>query len=492
MPTVLKFGGKWNEETRNNNNHTNWNVWSYIGPGGNRVTTNPTTGATINSAYGNWADVGPQYVSPHPFDMGTTNGLQVFNVAGVSGMAPRVNRNAVADLFHARPELFAHTGTPEDFYTTFVANRRDFRQTIRAGFGQADLRVTSKLQLRFGLRAEETRNASREFDPLTAKQMFESSPFSSQFTRVVNATTRVVTYSPNRALTLPGMIYQFMSQPRVTRTSEYRNTFPSALLKYQLQPNLEFQAGVNKAISRPPIDSLSGVWVVDEVNSRVTAPNPDLAPEYSTNAQARLAYYFVGKSPGQLSLAVSQNQIRNLRETFDYTATDFGNEDADFDNFTFRSTRNSAETRRFRNLELAYNQSLGFLPWEKLRGLNANVAYTRSYASQRRNGLSPHRLTSRLGYNYQRLSATLGMVYRDRAADGVYGLYKGAITQFDTTLGWKLTRRVSLYVQGRNITNVPVLWYATPTASVEGGPDQALRRLQEYGANWVLGVRGTF
>src|SRR5207248_2524372 len=100
----------------------------------------------------------------------------------------------------------------------------------------------------------------------------------------------------------------------------------------------------------------------------------------------------------------------------------FGNEDPDFDAFTFRSTRNSTETRRFRNMEIAYNQTLGFLPLEKLRGINVNLAYTRSYASQRRNNLAPHRLTSRLGYNYRRLSATLGMVYRDRSPDGVYGL----------------------------------------------------------------------
>ncbi len=227
------------------------------------------------------------------------------------------------------------------------------------------------------------------------------------------------------------------------------------------------------------------------MNQRVTAPNPKLEPEYSKNAQSRLAYYFGGRSPGQLSLAMSQNEIRNLRETFDYSASEFGNEDPDFAAFTFRTTRNNTEQRRFRNMEVAYNQTLGFLPFEKLRGINVNVAYTRSYANQRRNGLSPHRLTSRLGYNYRAFSATLGMVFRDVSPDGVYGLYKGAITQFDTTLGWRFSRAVSFYVQGRNITNVPVLWYASPTTSVEGR-DAAFRRLQAYGANWVFGVKGMF
>ena len=486
FPTVVKFGGKWNEENRDNNNRTNWNIWSYTGPGGNTMDVNPTTGAnriaTVNGVVqtGNWADVGPQYISPHPFDMGTTNGLTIYNGGGVQGMPPRANRNAIADLFHAHPEWFVRTATPEDFYTAFVANRRDFRQTVTAGYSQADVRLSSKLQFRFGVRVEQTRNDLKEFDPLLRAQVLAA-----------GYTVNAAATSGGRALTVPGMIYQFMSQPRVTRSSQYRDFFPSISTKYQILPNLEFQAGFNKAISRPPIDSLTGLWNVDEVNQRVTAPNARLEPEYHKNAQSRLAYYFGGRSPGQLSLAMSQDQARNLRETFDYSASEFGNDDPDFATFVFRTTRNSAETRRFRNMEVAYNQALGFLPSEKLRGINVNVAYTRSYASQRRNGLSPHRLTSRLGYNYLKFSATLGMVYRDAAPDGVYGLYKGAITQFDTTLGWRFSRRVSLYVQGRNITNVPVLWYASPTTSVEGR-DAAFRRLQAYGANWVFGVKGTF
>lgn len=480
FPTVLKFGGKWNEEDRDNNNTTPWEIWSYVGPGGNTVTRQATTGANIISTFGNWANVGPQFISPHPFDMGTTNGLTMYNIAGAQGMPQRVNRNAVADFFHARPDLFVHTGTPENFYTAFVANKRDFRQTIVAGFGQADVRLTPKLQLRFGLRAEETKNALKEFDPLLRAQVLAA-----------GYTANAAGTNGGRALTLEGMKYQFMSQPRVTRHSSYMNTFPSALMKYQIRPNLEWQAGFNKAISRPPIDSLTGLWTVDEVALRVSAPNPELQPEHSQNLQSRLAYYFGGHSPGQVSVQVSQNKIRNLRETFDYTASEFGVEDPDFAPFMFRTTRNSTEQRRFRNLELAYNQTLGFLPNEVLRGINVNFAYTRAYASQRRNNLAPHRLTSRLGYSYRRFSGNVGMVYKDRAPDGAYGLYYGELTQFDASLNWRLTQRLTLYVQGRNITGVPILRYASPT-NVEEGKQKYLRRLNEYGANWVFGVRGVF
>jgi outer membrane receptor protein involved in Fe transport len=292
---------------------------------------------------------------------------------------------------------------------------------------------------------------------------------------------------------LEGLRYQFESQPRVTRRSEYKNWFPSVTAKYNILRNFEAHAGFNKGISRPPIDNITGLWVVDEVNARVSAPNPGLLPEFTKKYQGRLAYYFSGRSPGQLSLDLSQTEIMNLRETFDYSASAFGVEDPDFSGYTFRATRNSSNMRKFRTMEWAYNQTLGFLPSEKLRGIGINVAYTRAYASQRRAGLAPHRVSSRLSYSYRRFSGSLGMVWRpDTPSDtGVYGRFASELTQFDLSLNWKLNNRLTLYVQGRNITGMPVLWYESPPGSVEG-QNRYLRELQEYGANWVFGLRGQF
>jgi len=162
----------------------------------------------------------------------------------------------------------------------------------------------------------------------------------------------------------------------------------------------------------------------------------------------------------------------------------------EFAAFTFRSRRNGAEERRFRNLEFSYQQTLGFLPGP-LAGTNVNVAYTRSYSSQRRRDLAPHRLTSRLGYALRNFNGSLGMVWRDDSPDGIYGRYRGAINQFDLALSWKFSQRYAMYVQGRNITGVPVVWYESPPGSVEG-VNPSLRQMQEYGANWVLGFKATF
>ena len=473
FPSIVKFGGKWTEETRKNNAITPWNLWRYIGPGGDTLTGYNSVGTPTFTTSGNWANLG--FIAPHEFDTGTTNALTFYNAAGVKGFLPRADRLRIGQLFLAHPELFVRAATPDNYYNSFVANKRDFRQTVPAGYGQADVNLTRKLTVRGGVRVEVTENRFMEFDPRFRSELIAAG---------------YPTNAAGRATTVDGLRYQFFSNPRVARTSEYYNVFPSALIKYKLRPNFEFQAGANRAISRPPIDGLTGLWSVVEDAQRVDAPNANLKPEYSRNYQARLAYYFGNKAPGQLTAAVSQNDIRNLRETHDYTASEFGIEDEDFATYTFRSTRNSAEERRFRNMDLSYNQTLGFLP-ELLRGTSVNVSYARTYASQRRNGLAPHRISGRLGYAYRRFNGSIGGVWIDARPDGAYGRFREAVAQYDTSLNWKLNRVLSLYVQGRNITRVPLRWFDTPTGLVQGR-SRTLRQYQEYGANWVFGVKGTF
>lgn len=468
FPTTIKFGGRWNEENRKNINETPLRIWSYIGPGGNTLTGfAPGTGVPQIIGNGSWV----RYPSPHLFDTGTTNALTLYNRDGVRGVPLRASRNDIAGLFREHPEQFVNIATPANYYTAKVANVRNARQTVSAAFAQADVRLRAKLQVRLGLRVENTENRFLEFDPRTRDELLATG-------QPVNAA--------GRGTTVPALDYQFFSKPRIARTSEYRNYFPSLLLKYTLRPNLHFQAGHNRAISRPPVDSLTGVWdIVDDIQ-RVNAPNANLRPEHSKNYQARLAYYF--EPAGSLTFGLSQNDIRNLRRIFDYTAEQFGVTDPEFADFTFRSTTNSTEERRFRSMDIAYAQSLSFLP-EPFRGTSVNLAYTRVYANQRRPGMAPHRFTSSIGYNYRRLGARFGAVWVDDTPISNYGRYRRHEVKLDTSLSWKLTDRLTTYVQVRNLLAAPVRWFESPVIEGQGA---ALYQYEKYGANWVFGLKGTF
>ena len=166
--------------------------------------------------------------------------------------------------------------------------------------------------------------------------------------------------------------------------------------------------------------------------------------------------------------------------------------DPDFATYIFRSTTNSLEFQKFRNMDLAYNQMLGFLPNEYLRGINVALTYSRSYANVRRVMLAPKRATARLGYAYKRFNGSLSAVWiADRPSESTYGRIWGAMTKFDLTLNYRLTRYASLFVQARNITNQKDLYYESPLG-VQEGKQRYLRVMEEYGDNWVFGVKGQF
>jgi TonB-dependent receptor len=483
FPTIVKTGAKWDEEYRYNRTDSDMDIWSYIGPGGNTVVQNPATLAMQNATFGNWANVGPHFISPIPFDGGTTNSFHIIGLDGKEKTPPRVSRSEIARLFRERPDLFVNTMTPENFYSNQYANARRFRQTIYAGYWQADTRVTSKITVRYGVRAEQTRNAFKERDPLTRPQLL-----------ALGVPLNPVATNGGRPLTIAGMRTMFETNPFVIRRAEYTDWFPSIVAKYQITPNLEWQFGANKGILRPGVDDLTGLWVLnDNANPpTVTAPNPALEPERLKVFQSRIAYYFQGRSPGQISVQLNRVETTNFIQSRTFTAAEFGNDDPDFEGYNFITRFNTPGLNRFKNLEFNYQQTLGFLPSLYLRGLNIGGTYTRSYANVRRNNLAPHRWTGRFGYNYRRFGGNLSFIWvDDRPNGGVDYRYWGAMTKWDLSLSWKLNQYATLFVQSRNPTNQKDIYYETPPGA-EKGVGKHLRSMEEYGDNWIFGVRGQF
>jgi TonB-dependent receptor len=490
FPTVIKVGGKVDDEDRINHNWNGVAKYVYTGPGGNTVAFNPATGTYSITSIGNWGNLGPDFVSPNQFRNYSSNSFNIYNVNGAGGVPPFPAFHAIADLYHAHPELFVNTGNVNDYYNSFIANERRLSQRISAGYLQSDTRLTAKLSIRYGVRVEKTGTTVTEFDPLTPIQML-SSPFASQFTK--NPTTGLV--SPSNATSVAGIFYQYTTKPKVKRSSDYTNYFPSLLMKYNFLPNLEWQAGINKGISRPPVDNLTGLWVVNDNASppTVTAPNPNLLPERHVTAQSRLAYYFGGQSPGQLSVAVIQDEATNFisNRTYDSGAP-LGVTDPNYDGYQFISTQNDPGVHRYRNFDFNYNQTLGFLRSEYLRGINMGVTYSRSYDNQRHVNLVPRRWTFTPSYTYKRFNAGLGIIFTAAKPSSLtYGEYYGAMTKIDVRASYRFNNYLSLYTQIRNITNVKDEFYKS-APNVPEGQNAALRVMEQYGANWVFGMKGSF
>ncbi len=477
FPLALKFGGKWKEENRDNGNETSYYNWSYIGPGGNTLTGyNATTGAPIITTTGTWA----AYPNKNFYSTGTPNILSLYNTAGQyqPTSIPRVDPNAIASVFNEHPEYFVNIATADNYYNAFVAPRRDIKETITAAYSMADLRISPKLAIRTGLRWEKTDAIFKEFDPLTNREV---------------AAAGFPVNTAARPTTIAGVQYQYFTNPKVEREKSYDDFFPMISAKYTISKDLEFQAGFNKAISRPSPDSLTGAWLINEDTHVITSPNPFLLPERSKNFAARLAYYI--QPAGQLSIQVNQNTINNLRQTRRGTAEEFGlGDDPEFGSYEFQSPFNISSPRRHRSMELAYAQTLPFRH-EALRQITINNSYTRSYANARRGNLLPHRFTSSLGYAYKRFRGRAGVVWRDDTPDGSdindITRFRRHDAKLDISGEFRLNKYATLFFSGRNIFNGGQTWMQGPNGNAQG-EGAAVRVYENYGANWNFGVKGTF
>ena len=477
FPLAIKFGGKWNEEARDNGNETSYYTWSYIGPGGNTLTGyNPATGAPIITTNGTWA----AYPNGNFFSTGTPNILSLYNTAGQyqPNSIPRADPNKIAALQRDHPEHFVNIATADNYYNAFIAPKRDIVQTVTAAYAMADVRFSDKISVRTGLRWEKTENISKEFDPLTNREV---------------AAAGFPVSTAARPTTIAGYAYQYLTNPRIERRKEYDNFFPMISTKYYISRDFEFQAGFNKAISRPSPDSLTGAWLINEDAQLITSPNPFLLPEYSKNFAARLAYYV--QPAGQLSVQINQNTIRNLRQTRRGTAEEFGlGDDPEYGSYEFQSPFNVDTPRRHRSMEIAYAQTLPFRH-EALRQITINNSYTRAYADARRSGLLPHRFTSSLAYSYKRFRGRLGVVWRDDTPDGSnatdYGRFRRHDTKLDLSGEYRLNKYATLFFFGRNIFNGGQTWMQGPQNLPEG-QGAAIRIYENYGANWNFGIKGTF
>ena len=461
IPTFLRFGGKWREYGYEASNSNPYDVWSYIGPGGN-----PATGGTTGT-FANY---------PTEFEIYDRSqvGAQFTSISG-GGSPAFANRDVLGQLFHSNPEYFLRnasvvsaTAYEQGNYT----NERDLIETITAGYVMANTRI-AKLQLQGGIRYEGTNVTSREWDPRSPSEIVAAG-------YPVTAAGAPTTWG--------GMDYKYASKPRIEREGDYHNYFPSLTAKYSVGEDLLLDIGWGKTIKRPNIGLLSGVWTIDETNEVINAANPNLKPEQSEKIVAGASYYFGPTRANNLQVVLSRNEVEDLQSSKTYTSEEFGNTDPTYENYEFVSWSNEGAPITFNSMELAYVQNMDFLP-RAFQGTTASLSYTRTYASARRPGVVPHSIKGGVSYRYKRFNIALNGVWRDESPwfQGTTNRYLKANVKFDLSGGIRITDRVSLYFQGRNIFEEPHRIY-----EMSPGYAKVLYRYENYGTNWSFGVRGTF
>ncbi len=94
-----------------------------------------------------------------------------------------------------------------------------------------------------------------------------------------------------------------------TRTSRYRNTFPSVHAIYRFRSELQLRASYSTGIGRPGFSAIVPNTTVNEQTDVVTTSNPGLRPQFADSYDLSLEYYT--EPAGLVSLGVFRKNIRD-------------------------------------------------------------------------------------------------------------------------------------------------------------------------------------
>ncbi len=474
-PSTLKFGGYSSLLIKDIDTWTkNWTM-----------NVDPTRPNFINLA--NYND---------PYHPSFNKGETLTDVRGVVGSAAATDKWRLYDLFATGnvDPLFGPQGTAANATTPFflttaqaAANLRnrlqsmfDFKETIHAAYVRADSKLTKKIQVVGGVRFESTDSQGKAFDDIgNVKAVAQSG----------TTDTNNFNYIQTRFGT------------RRTKTQSYDDLFPSAQVRYAATNNLVLRGAFYRAVLRPDPQNLSRSLTVSDNELAFATANPDLQPEYSSNYDTRVEYYF--EPVGVLSAGFFYKEIKDaqLSTTSLFTPGDVPQDILDLGYTEAGLIAGGAQFTRVvnggaaivRGFELEYSQQLSFLPGI-FRGLGVFANYTRTTTSNPGlftggSGVPKDSFNAGVNYTLQAFSGGVKFnwvgerILTVPGANGI-GNYERERLQIDINAAYKLHRRATVYMNIANLTAAPSYRYNNNTAF--------MNRHGAFGAKYTFGLRGSF
>lgn len=307
---------------------------------------------------------------------------------------PAINFPVVWKTFSERPEWFVPEGTS----VTAAPTLTEIAERIGAGYMQGKISL-GKLNVLAGVRFERT---------------------------------QVEAAAPNNDARNPTVT-------RVKRDRSYDDAFPSVHLRYEVRPGLLARASVSTGAARPNMTDLYPTTTVGYNATTglgtVTQNDPGLTPQYSTNYDAALEYYFEPAgliSAGWFKKDIKDFIARSTREIDGGADNGFGGQ---FAGFTLSSTTNGGAAK-VEGFELSYNQQLKMLP-SPFNGLRVFANYTKLKTS----GTYANGVTDLVGFVPEVLNTGASFLWRRLEARVAYNWTSGYLTSFNLNVAAEQRRR---------------------------------------------------
>jgi TonB-dependent receptor len=290
--------------------------------------------------------------------------------------------------------------------------------------------------------------------------------------------------------------------------SDYGDFYPSANVTYLLSERLMARASFARTITRPQLSDLIPSMTATDPTATTSVPtitvtNLGLRPWYSNSFDFGLEYYF--EKPGVLSISAFRKDITDFFASIRSPVTPaqlaewgFGDSFSHYDVLT----QQNLGSARVTGVEYEYRHTLPWVPerWGNLLvHFNATTLDVDGVAAAELSGFMP--LTMNYGFTYStaRLTARANWNHLGRMPQGLRAIganmepetrnHRAPRTTLDVNFELRLIRRLALFANVRNLTDVPWRYDAYGPNT----PDYARgTRWAQYGANILVGVKGSF
>jgi len=446
VPTVLKTGVKYSNDTRNP--FTDFNVRTWVGADGV-----PNSGDDAMTPY---ADLiyrqGDGRYGPFPF------------MSNPQGAPEGYWRQTAANAYTS--------------YVTSNAGNAEYRESISAAYIQGSIRL-GKVRVLGGFRVEDTETEGTAW--------------------VRNATASWGGNSIGGTSLVPSVVAADLARAqrsfvrRNTSTGNYRDVFPGLHFVYEPGASVLIRASYNTAISRPPVPSLIPSITENAENNTISMGNPDLKPYQTNNFEISAEKYF--EPVGLFSVGAFLKEISDYSRSFSNAVGPEGIDGSGtYAGYTLTQTRNVGSAR-VRGIEASYQQQFSFLPGVfKGLGAFANFTYLESQGNYgglatttKLANLAPRSGNAGINYRYRGLDARLlGNWTSEKYTSTNSGvdIYFEERLMLDVKLQYSINRRYDVFLDINNITDEP------PRTNVTLNGLKFFKTNQ--GIGFTAGVRGKF
>ncbi len=315
----------------------------------------------------------------------------------------------------------------------FLRQNFDVDENVLAGYMMTNQKLSDKLSVLFGVRAEHT----------------------------------MITATGNQIEDEENVIGE------ITQEESYTNIMPGVHIKYNFSNRTIVRLAWTNTLARPNYADLVPTLDVVFGDEEVSIGNPDLDPTTAMNFDLMAEHYFT--SVGILSGGLFYKRINDFIYTFRGETTDdsFGTGTTGFNLF---QPLNGDEASVL-GAEVSFQRQLDFLPgFARNFSLYLNYTYLTSSADGIRNedgeerqdldlpNTAPNMFNGSLGYTDKRFSARLSANFSDAYIDEIGGStfedrYYDQQLFLDFNASFSINKNLSVYADLNNITNQPLRYY---------------------------------